>query len=233
MAGDKSEAVRRMFDRIAPTYDRLNHCLSCHIDKYWRRRALLPLRAAHPQRMLDVATGTGDFAILAARMLKPEHITGADISEEMMGIGREKADKAQLGGVICFEKEDCMNLSYSDNSFDAVISAFGIRNFRDLDRGLSEICRVLRKGGMFSAVEMATPVHFPVKQLFSFYSEKFIPLCGQFISGDRAAYEYLNKSIEAFKQGEQMRRILLKAGFKEVKFKRMTFGICTRYMAVK
>ncbi len=231
--GEKASQVEQMFDNIAPTYDRLNHRLSWDIDRGWRRKAIGQLAPYSPKTMLDIATGTGDFAILAAQMLKPERIVGADISEGMMEIGRQKVQQAGLSDVISFAKEDCLNLSYQDETFDAVTAAFGIRNFADLDRGLSEMCRVLRKGGHLSIVELTTPVTFPMKQLFHIYSHTVLPVYGRLISKDSSAYSYLTKTIEAFPQGEQMVGIMKKAGFGEARFKRLTFGICTMYFATK
>jgi len=222
-----------MFDNIAPTYDTLNHRLSWDIDKGWRRKAIRQLEPAHPKTLLDIATGTGDFAIMAAQMLKPTRLVGADISEGMMDIGRQKVKQAGLEDIISFEREDCTSLSYADNTFDAVTAAFGIRNFANLDKGLSEMCRVLRKGGHLSIVELTTPVSFPMKQLFHIYSHTVLPVYGRIISKDSSAYSYLTKTIEAFPQGEEMVGILKKAGFSEAKFKRLTFGICTMYFATK
>lgn len=229
----KAEQVETMFDNIAPTYDTLNHRLSWNIDRRWRRKAIKALEPYHPQTMLDIATGTGDFSILAALMLKPRRLIGADISEGMMAVGREKVQQLGLQGVISFEKEDCLNLSYADGTFDAVTSAFGIRNFADLDRGLSEMCRVLKKGGHLSILELTTPVNFPMKQLFQVYSHTVLPVYGRLISKDQSAYSYLTKTIEAFPQGESMMEILKKAGFGETSFQRLTFGICTMYFATK
>ncbi len=231
--GEKAELVEKMFDNIAPSYDTLNHRLSWDIDKYWRRKAIKQLKALKPQRMLDIATGTGDFAILEAEMLKPQQVIGADISEGMMEIGRQKVAEKGLAEVISFKKEDCLNLTFEDNSFDAVTAAFGIRNFQDLDKGLAEMCRVLRPGGMLSIVELTTPVHFPMKQLFGIYSNTVLPIYGKLISKDSSAYDYLNKTIAAFPQGERMMDILKNAGFKEARFERLTFGICTMYIATK
>ena len=152
--GEKGKLIAEMFDNIAPTYDTLNHRLSWDIDKGWRKKAIRQLLPFHPEQMLDIATGTGDFAILAARELKPRHLVGADISEGMMAIGREKVKEAGLDGVISFRKEDCLSLSFPDETFDAVTAAFGIRNFQNLDKGLAEICRVLKKGGHLSIVEV-------------------------------------------------------------------------------
>ena len=206
--GDKGQLVEEMFDNIAPTYDALNHRLSWDIDKGWRRKAIGLLAPFHPQSILDIATGTGDFAILAAQ-------------------------KLGLDDIVSFKKEDCMAMSFEDNTFDAVTAAFGIRNFQDLDRGLKEMCRVLRKGGHLSIAELTTPVSFPMKQLFHIYSHTFLPVYGKLISKDSSAYSYLTATIEAFPQGEKMMEILKKAGFSKVSFKRLTFGICTLYFAEK
>lgn len=231
--GEKAEQVEQMFDNIAPTYDTLNHRLSWDIDRGWRRKAISELVPHAPKTVLDIATGTGDFAILAAKILQPDRLVGADISEGMMEIGRQKVAKEGLQDIITFAKEDCLALSYSDNSFDAVTAAFGIRNFADLDQGLREMCRVLKDGGHLSIVELTTPVSFPMKQLFHLYSHTVLPIYGRLISKDTSAYSYLTKTIEAFPQGERMVEILRKAGFREASFKRLTFGICTMYFATK
>jgi len=230
---EKAQQVEQMFNNIAPTYDKLNHRLSWNIDKGWRKKAIRSLKPFEPKVLLDIATGTGDFAILAARMLHPDKLIGADISEGMMAIGREKVKTAGLQQVISFEKEDCTNLSYPEASFDAVIAAFGIRNFANLDKGLAEMCRVLKPGGHLSIVELTSPVSFPMKQLFHIYSHTVLPIYGRLISKDTSAYSYLTKTIEAFPQGELMVRILKDAGFKQAEFKRLTFGICTMYFATK
>ena len=230
---EKANQVEQMFDNIAPTYDKLNHRLSWDIDKGWRRKAIRQLQPFAPKTLLDIATGTGDFAILAAKMLKPEKLIGADISEGMMEIGRQKVKAEGLDSIVSFEKEDCLNLSYADGTFDAVTAAFGIRNFADLDKGLKEMQRVLKPGGHLSIVELTTPVSFPIKQLFRIYSHTVLPVYGRLISKDTSAYGYLTKTIEAFPQGERMMEILKKAGFAEASFKRLTFGICTMYFATK
>lgn len=231
--GEKSEQVARMFDNIAHSYDFLNHCLSLGIDRGWRRKAIRQLADINPKTILDIATGTGDFAILAAKMLHPEKLIGVDISVEMMEKGKEKVRKEGLEDVISFAKEDCLSLSYPDNSFNAVTAAFGIRNFASLDQGLKEMCRVLKEGGRLSVVELTRPLRFPMKQLFAIYSHTVLPLYGKLISRDKQAYSYLISTIEAFPQGEEMVEILKKAGFRRAEFKRMTFGICTRYLAEK
>ena len=230
---EKGQQVEQMFDNIAPTYDKLNHRLSWDIDKGWRKKAIRYLMPFNPQTILDIATGTGDFAILAAEMLHPKRLVGADISEGMMEIGRKKVKAKGLQDIISFEKEDCLKLSYPDNSFDAVTAAFGIRNFASLDKGLQEMCRVLKPGGHLSIVELTTPVSFPMRQLFHIYSHSVLPVYGRLISKDTSAYSYLTKTIEAFPQGERMTNILHEAGFNKASFKRLTFGICTMYMATK
>ena len=230
---EKGAQVEQMFDNIANTYDTLNHRLSWNIDKIWRRFALNSLRPFKPQTMLDIATGTGDFAIQAAKMLHPQQLIGIDISEGMMEIGRKKTKALGMEQTISFRKDDCMSLSFPDNTFDAVIAAFGIRNFQNLDRGLTEMHRVLGKGGHLCILELTTPVHFPMKQLFKIYSHTVLPVYGRMISGDSTAYAYLTATIEAFPQGERMVDILKKAGFEEASFKRLTFGICTMYFATK
>ena len=231
--GDKGKLVEEMFDNIAPTYDTLNHRLSWDIDKGWRKKAIKCLLPYAPKKMLDIATGTGDFAILAAQMLHPEQLVGADISEGMMEIGRQKVKRMGLDKVISFEKQDCLHLGYEEETFDAVTAAFGIRNFQNLDQGLSEMCRVLKKGGHLCIVELTTPVSFPMKQLFRIYSGTVLPIYGKLISKDQSAYDYLNKTIAAFPQGEVMMEVLKKAGFEKAEFKRLTFGICTLYFATK
>lgn len=231
--GEKTGQVEAMFNNIAPAYDTLNHRLSWNIDKGWRRKAIKALLPYRPQTMLDIATGTGDFAIMAAKMLRPKQLIGIDIAEEMMAVARQKVETEHLGNIISFKRDDCMDLSFDDNTFDAVTAAFGIRNFSDLDKGLSEMCRVLKTGGKLSIVELTTPVTFPMKQLFKIYSHTFLPIYGRIISKDQSAYKYLTATIEAFPQGEQMTEILKKAGFREATFKRLTSGICTMYLATK
>lgn len=229
----KKDQVEQMFDNIAPSYDPLNHILSLGIDRSWRNTAIRWLKPFKPQRVLDIATGTGDFAILAARKLTPKQLLGVDISEGMMQIARQKVDKEGLAGTISFQKEDCLHLSLADNSFEAAIIAFGVRNFEDLDASLKEIHRVLTPEGHLVILELSTPVQFPMKQLFGIYSRIVLPTIGKMISKDSSAYTYLPQTIKAFPQGEVMQKILEKAGFHEVKFRRLTMGICTLYMAAK
>lgn len=231
--GEKKEQVEVMFDNIAPAYDFLNHALSMGIDKIWRRKAIDRLGQHKPQSILDIATGTGDFAILEAKRIKPTEIIGADLSEGMMEVGHKKVVKLGLSDVIRFQKEDCLNLSFPDDSFDAVTVAYGVRNFQDLKAGLREMLRVLRPGGHLLIVELATPPHFPMKQLFWLYSHVWMPLIGRLVSHDKAAYSYLPATMEAFPQGEVMEQILQECGYRNVDWKRFTFGICTMYLAEK
>lgn len=227
----KGVQVERMFDNIAHSYDRLNHWLSFGVDRHWRNAAIRSLKPFAPRRILDVATGTGDFALLSARKLQPEHLLGVDISEGMLAVGRKKVEGAGMEGVIEFRKDDCMALNLPDASFDAVTVAYGVRNFEDLERGLREMLRVLRPGGRLVIIELTSPVHFPMKQLFWIYSHLLMPLLGRIISRDRRAYAYLPATMEAFPQGEVMREVLRRAGYAEVKFRRFTFGLSTLYTA--
>lgn len=229
----KTAQVEKMFDNIAPAYDKLNHALSWNIDKSWRRKAIGLLKPFHPQYVMDVATGTGDFAIQACRILQPKELIGTDISEGMMNIGKEKVRQAGLEHLISFAKEDCTALSFTDCRFDAVTVAFGVRNFEDLDKGLQEISKVLIPGGHLVILELSAPERFPMKQLYALYSKIVIPTLGKLLSKDRNAYTYLPQSIKAFPQGEAMTDIIRKAGFSQVTFQRLTLGICTLYFATK
>lgn len=228
---EKGAQVERMFDSIAHSYDRLNHLLSWGIDRRWRKttiNSLLPFKPAH---ILDIATGTGDFAILEAKLLKPQHIVGADLSEGMMQVARQKTEQEGLSGVISFQKEDCTRLTFSDHTFDAVTVAYGVRNYKDLDQGLREMLRVLKPGGHLAILELCTPNKFPMKQLFWLYSHIVMPAVGKLLSRDSHAYKYLPATMEAFPQGEVMQQIIAKAGFEQVTFKRFTFGLSTMYLA--
>lgn len=228
--GDKGTQVEQMFDNIAHSYDLLNHLLSFGIDHHWRRAALRSLKPYAPKHMLDMATGTGDFALLAKKMLQPETLLGADLSEGMLQVARKKAEGVEG---ITFEKHDCMQLELADNKFDAATVAYGVRNFPDLDRGLSELRRVLKPGGRLVIIELTSPKSFPMKQLFWLYSHVFMPLVGKLVSRDSSAYTYLPATMEAFPQGEVMQEILRKVGYTDVKFKRFTFGLSTLYTATK
>lgn len=230
---EKGKVVEEMFDNIASTYDTLNHRLSWNIDKSWRKKAIRRLAPFSPKTILDIATGTGDFAIMSAKMLLPKTLIGVDISDKMMEIGRQKVKEEGLDGIISFQKEDCLNLTFPSNTFDAVTAAFGIRNFQDLEKGLGEMYRVLKKGGHLCIIELTTPISFPMKQLFKIYSKVVLPFYGRLISKDSSAYDYLNKTIAAFPQGETMMSILQSAGFTKTSFTRLTFGICTMYIAEK
>ena len=229
----KREQVEQLFDNIAPTYDALNHTLSFGFDRAWRRKAIRSLAAYNPASVLDVATGTGDFALAIARELKLSQVTAVDISEGMMSVGREKAAREGLHDVVCFQKEDCSHLSFSDDSFDAVTVTFGVRNFENLDACLCEMHRVLNKGGHLVLLELSYPHNRLWRLLFNIYSKVVMPVVGRIISGDDSAYTYLPETMAAFPQGEFMREILLKNGFSQVSFRRLTMGICTLYIAEK
>lgn len=231
--GEKGEQVEQMFDNIAHSYDKLNHRLSWNIDKWWRKKAIGLLESHGPKNILDIATGTGDFAIMSAKRLAPEKLMGVDISEKMIAVGTEKVEREGLADVISFKKEDCMSLSFQDNTFDAVTAAFGIRNFANLDKGIKEMHRVLKTGGHLCMVELTTPVSHPMKELFKVYSHSILPVYGRIVSRDKMAYSYLTATIEAFPQGEKMVEILKRAGFANARFQRLTFGICTMYFATK
>ena len=229
----KGTQVEQMFDSIAEKYDTLNHTLSMGIDIGWRKKGLSTLKKLTPRNILDIATGTGDLAIEACNILKPDHILGVDISEKMMDVARLKVQKRNLEKVISFSKQDCLALDIEDNTYDAAIVAFGVRNFENLERGLQEIARVLRTGGQLMILELSTPQHFPMKQGYWLYSKVFIPTVGRMISKDRSAYSYLPKSIAAFIQGKDMTNTLLKCGFDKAIYKSYTFGVCSMYLATK
>ena len=234
--GSKRVQVERMFDEIAHSYDPLNHTLSLGVDRIWRRNAIrfLQQNATLPSRhILDVATGTGDFALLATEKLNPERVTGIDISEKMMAIGREKIAKHGFEDIITLKYEDCSRMSFDDNQFDVIISSFGLRNFQDLDKCLSEMLRVLKPGGMLVAIDLCTPDSFPMKQLFWCYKRVVMPLIGRFISHDQHAYTYLPATMDAIPQGEAMVSIFEKAGFEKVRFHRQFLGMSMLYAAVK
>ena len=228
----KKEQVARMFDNISRRYDFLNHFLSLGIDKGWRRKAIAILKPLHPQQMLDVATGTGDFAIEAMR-LSPAKVTGLDISEGMLEIGRQKLLKKGLAEKIELLKGDSENLPFLENKFDAVTVAFGVRNFENLEKGLEEILRVMKPGAMLVVLEFSKPRRFPLKQLYNFYFKFILPRIGSIVSKDDSAYTYLPESVEAFPDGSRFENILTKVGFKNTTCVSLTFGISSIYTARK
>lgn len=229
----KGVQVKRMFDTIADKYDLLNHTLSFGFDKGWRKKGIAFLRPFSPQSILDIATGTGDLAISMAKKLHPKKITGADISEGMMEVARQKAQQEGMQEQLHFEYQDCTALSYPNNSFDAVTAAFGVRNFEDIEKGISEMYRVMKPGGHLMVLELSTPQHFPMKQLYTIYSKVVIPNIGRLISKEKRAYSYLPESIKVVPQGEVMCNLLTKVGFKEAKAQTLTFGICSLYTGTK
>jgi len=228
----KKEQVAKMFDNISHRYDFLNHFLSLGIDKGWRRTAIKLLKDLKPKQILDVATGTGDFAIQAL-VLNPEKVTGVDISEGMLDVGRRKIRERKLEHLIELQGGDSENLPFEENKFDAVTVAFGVRNFENLERGLSEIYRVLKPGGKLVVLEFSRPRMFPFKQLYSFYFRAVLPKIGRMVSKDSAAYTYLPESVAAFPDGEDFLRILQAVGFNNTKCKVLTLGISSIYTGVK
>ena len=231
--GAKGQQVEQMFDNIAHSYDRLNHVLSLGTDRGWRRKTIKALLPYNPKSVLDIATGTGDFALLAAKILQPHSIVGADISEGMMQIAKQKVQAAGLADIITFRKEDCMALSFADNTFDAVTVAYGVRNYANLNRGLREMLRVLKPGGHAAILELAAPRRFPMKQLFWLYSHAWMPMVGKLVSKDKRAYSYLPQTMEAVPQGDKMKAIMESVGFADVSFKAFTCGLSTMYIAGK
>jgi demethylmenaquinone methyltransferase / 2-methoxy-6-polyprenyl-1,4-benzoquinol methylase len=228
----KKEQVAAMFDSISPKYDLLNHLLSLGIDIYWRKKAIGLLKANKPRIILDIATGTGDFAI-EALALKPEKVIGVDISEGMLAIGREKIKKLRLEDKIELRAGDSEKLLFEDNYFDAVIVSFGVRNFENLHKGLSDMHRVLKSGGTCIVLEFSKPSAFPFKQLYNFYFKRILPLVGKVISKDNSAYHYLPESVQAFPDGKDFINIFEKAGFQSTKCIPLTFGISTIYIGKK
>jgi len=228
----KKEQVAQMFNNISHKYDFLNHFLSMGIDKLWRKRAINLLRPDAPKEILDIASGTGDFALEALK-LSPNRVVGMDISVGMLDKGREKMKKRKVDHIISMELGDSENLPFTDNSFDAVTVGFGVRNFENLEKGLGEMLRVLRPGKTAVILEFSKPRKFPVKQSFNFYSKRIIPFIGRMVSKDKAAYTYLPESVSAFPEGQDFLDILSKVGYKEVKSRPVSGGIATIYYGKK
>ncbi|NTW33998.1 MAG: bifunctional demethylmenaquinone methyltransferase/2-methoxy-6-polyprenyl-1,4-benzoquinol methylase UbiE [Bacteroidetes bacterium] len=224
--------VQKMFNDIAPHYDFLNHFLSVGIDKRWRKKTIKLLAPYHPKQILDIATGTGDLAV-SAIALKPEKITGVDISEEMLKIAKEKIIKKNLQNTIQFRQAASENLPFDNSSFDAVTVAFGVRNFKNLEKGLEEIYRVIKKDGVAVILEFSVPVSFPMKQLYLFYFRNILPLIGRIVSKSKAAYTYLPETVMKIPQGKAFTTLLENKGFVKTKFVRLSGGICTIYIAEK
>lgn len=231
--GSKKEQVAKMFDRIAFKYDFLNRFLSVGIDVRWRKKALRQLKEINPQKILDVATGTADLALMAYNMLQPKSIIGIDISEGMLEKGRRKIMEANLQSVIELQHGDSEAINLPDASFDAVMVAFGVRNFSDLEKGLTEMHRVLKPNGKLVILECSEPETPIIKNFYHLYTHIIVPKAGQWFAKNKEAYEYLNNSVEAFPKGEDFLNIMKKIGFNEVYRKPLSLGICTIYCGKK
>jgi demethylmenaquinone methyltransferase/2-methoxy-6-polyprenyl-1,4-benzoquinol methylase len=221
-----------MFDNISAKYDFLNHFLSLGIDKIWRKKAVNMLSDINPSRILDIATGTGDFAIQSLTLL-PEEVIGVDISEGMLKKGRQKMVKRKIDHIISMRSGDSEDLPFEDNYFDALTVGFGVRNFQNLELGLAEMLRVVRTGGKLVILEFSKPKRFPVKQYYAFHSKYIIPFFGKAISKDASAYSYLPESVAAFPEGQDFQDILVKLGYKNVGAKLVAGGIATIYFGTK
>ena len=229
----KTEQVRQMFDSIAPAYDFMNRAMTLGIDIWWRKLAVKRLKRLRPSRILDVATGTGDFAIQLNESLQPQHITGIDLSQGMLDEACRKVKEKGLESIITFEQGDCMALPMQDETFDAVTVAFGVRNFEHLQQGYREMARVLKPGGMLCVLELSTPTNPLIRWFYDLYSMHIIPWVGSLKSGDKTAYRYLPQSIAAVPQGDDMLQLMRNAGLRKTLYKRLTLGVCTIYTAVK
>jgi demethylmenaquinone methyltransferase / 2-methoxy-6-polyprenyl-1,4-benzoquinol methylase len=229
----KKEQVAQMFDAISEKYDFLNHFLSFGIDVGWRKKVVKIIGSQKPDSVLDIATGTGDLAIMMAEKLQPSKIVGLDLSQGMLNVGIEKVVRKNLTEIISMVQGDSENLSFTDNSFDAITVAFGVRNFENLDKGLSEIFRVLKPKGTLVILEFSQPEGFVIKPLYGFYSKFILPLFGKLISKDKSAYTYLPESVAAFPYGDAFKTILKKTGFTTIQNKPVSFGIATIYVASK
>lgn len=231
-AGKKQQVIT-MFNNIAGTYDFFNHFLSLGIDVVWRKKAINYLKSIQPKLILDVATGTGDFAFESLRNLKPDRIIGVDISQGMLDVAQKKIDKRKLNDKFKVQLGDSESLDFENQSFDAVTVAFGVRNFENLQNGLNDVYRVLKPGGKAVVLEFSNPKKFPVKQFYDFYFHIVIPLFGKLFSKDKRAYSYLPESVAQFVEGEKFVALLENSGFKNVLVKSQTFGICSIYIADK
>ena len=229
----KTEQVGQMFDAIAPAYDFMNRAMTLGIDIWWRKLAVKRLKRIHPAAILDVATGTGDFAIQLNKSLHPQHITGIDLSQGMLDEARRKVKDKGLEDKISFVKGDCMALPMADGTFDAVTVAFGVRNFEHLQQGYKEMARVLKPGGMLCVLELSTPGNPLIRWFYDLYALHIIPAIGAMKSGDKTAYRYLPESIAAVPQGDDMLQLMRNAGLRDATFKSLTLGVCTIYTAVK
>ena len=227
----KKDQVKHMFNMIASKYDVLNHTLSLGMDYVWRKKAIKKI-LNNPKEILDIATGTADFAISAAKHTQA-NITGIDISDQMIYVGNKKIQQKKLHNRIKLSIEDSENLPFHDNSYDAITAGFGVRNFENLEKGLSEIYRVVKKNGYVVILEPSTPKAFPLKQIFSIYFQKILPFIGSLVSKDKSAYSYLPNSVKSFPDGDDFLKILNKQGFSKANYYPLSFGIVSLYVAIK
>lgn len=229
---NKKKQVEQMFDNISPKYDLLNRVLSMGIDIQWRKDVIKMIKASNAQTILDIATGTGDLAIMMGKNTTAK-ITGLDLSNGMLEVGRKKVKEANLENRIDMVQGDSENLPFPDQTFDCVTVSFGVRNFENLEKGLAEINRVLKPGGTFIILEFSYPTAFPMKQLYTFYSKNILPAIGKLVSKDQSAYTYLPDSVRAFPHGEEMKNILKNVNFTQPIDKKLTFGIASIYKSIK
>ena len=230
---DKKKQVEQMFDNISSNYDGLNRVISLGTDQKWRKKVIKMVADKNPESILDIATGTGDLAIKFAASTQAKKIIGLDLSEGMLSVAKKKVLGSELSEKIEFVQGDSEALTFTDNSFDVVTVSFGIRNFEHLEKGLSEIYRVLKTKGLFVILETSVPTKSPYKQGYHFYSRRILPIIGKVFSKDKVAYAYLSESASLFPYGEELNNILRKIGFKEVENEPQTFGVATIYTATK
>ncbi len=230
---DKKVQVRNMFNKIAPYYDFLNRLLTLSIDTIWRKKAVRLLKKDDPKIVLDIATGTGDLAVEVCKQLNPSKVIGVDLSPEMLALGKKKMEKKKLSDIVEMQVGDSEKLLFEDDYFDAITVGFGVRNYADLRKGLSEMNRVLKPGGKLIVLEFTKPTIFPIKQLFNIYFKYILPTIGKLTSKDPKAYQYLYESVQAFPDYEKFDQILNETGYKNTSWKSLSLGICAIYQGQK
>ena len=229
----KKEQIKNMFDNISGSYDRLNQILSMGIERIWKKKLVRAVKKSRPQSIIDLATGTADIAIIEAELIPGAQIAGLDLAPKMIELAQAKVNKKGLSDRIQLEQGDAESLRFNDHTFDAASISFGVRNFENLEKGISEIFRVLRKGGKIFVLEFSRPTIFPFKQLFNFYFGKILPRIGSWISRDKSAYSYLFESVQSFPNYDDFTKVLEGCGFKNCRWKSFTLGICCLYIGEK